>query len=116
MLVFSSLNANLSAKMFRIWRLSDVKSLEIRVIKDIHLVPLVAGIAVLYIVPLAVWTVLDPPRLHPYTTNLPPDQYLMICGTGATGVTSSFFYWHSTAPCYWSVWGSAYPTETFEPF
>ncbi len=83
---FSLLHANLSAKMYRIWRLSDVKTLEIRVIKDIHIVPIVAGIAVLYIVPLAVWTALDPPQLHPYTTNLPPDQYMMICGTNDTGV------------------------------
>jgi multiple sugar transport system substrate-binding protein len=83
---FGLLHANLSAKMFRIWRLSDVTSLEIRVIKDIHLVPFVAGIAALYIVPLAVWTALDPPQLHAYTTNLPPDQYMMICGTGDIGV------------------------------
>ncbi len=85
MLGFSLLYGNLIAKMFRIWRLSDVKSLEIRVIKDIHLVPFVAGVVLLYIIPLAVWTGLDAPKLHSFANNLPQDQYLMVCGTGSTG-------------------------------
>lgn len=85
MLGFSLMYGNLIAKMFRIWRLSDLKTVEIRVIKDQHLVPLVGGIVVAYIVPLAVWTALDDPTATQYVINAEEEEYLLVCSTGQVG-------------------------------
>jgi uncharacterized membrane protein len=67
-----------------LWRLS-AKSLVIKKITDAHLLPFLAGIIAVYIALLTAWTVVDAPASAEYKHSLEPDQYMMVCQTGATG-------------------------------
>jgi hypothetical protein len=68
-----------------LWRLSAA-SLVIKKITDAHLLPFLGGIIAVYIAVLVAWTVVDPPAAAQYRQSLGPDQYMMVCQTGDSGI------------------------------
>ncbi len=48
--------------------------------------PFLGGILAVYIAVLTAWTIVDPPMAAEYRQSLGPDQFMLVCQTGSTGI------------------------------